>query len=243
LKVIPVIDVLNGVAVHAVRGERSRYQPLRSVLCDSVDPAAVALTFESLGFKSLYMADLDAILGKSTNFAVYKQIRTKTSLNLMVDAGVSTVADAEKLLNSGVTKIVVGTESLPALDTVNQLIKTFGENRVLVSIDLKGGKVMSVSETVGSLSAVQLAQALQKRGVAQIILLDLDRVGTERGANLRVLEAVLRKTKLEVLVGGGIKGFEELTKLKTLGASGVLVATALHNGKLKIDRLKLAGFM
>lgn len=243
MKVIPVIDVLNGVAVHAVRGERSRYQPLRSVLCDSVDPAAVALTFESLGFKSLYMADLDAILGKSTNFAVYKQIRTKTSLNLMVDAGVSTVADAEKLLKFGVTKIVVGTESLPALDTVNQLIKTFGENRVLVSIDLKGGKVMSVSETVGSLSAVQLAQALQKRGVAQIILLDLDRVGTERGANLRVLEAVLRKTKLEVLVGGGIKGFEELTKLKTLGASGVLVATALHNGKLKIDRLKLAGFM
>jgi phosphoribosylformimino-5-aminoimidazole carboxamide ribotide isomerase len=243
LKVIPVIDVLNGVAVHAVRGERSRYQPLRSVLCGSVDPAAVALTFESLGFKSLYMADLDAILGKSTNFAVYKQIRAKTGLNLMVDAGVSTVADAEKLLKFGVTKIVAGTESLPALDTVNQLIETFGENRVLVSIDLKGGKVMSVSETIGSMSAVLLAQTLQERGVAQIILLDLDRVGTERGANLRVLEAVLRKTKLEVLVGGGIKGFEELTKLKTLGASGVLVATALHNGKLKIDRLKLAGFM
>jgi phosphoribosylformimino-5-aminoimidazole carboxamide ribotide isomerase len=243
LKVIPVIDVLNGVAVHAVRGERSRYQPLRSVLCGSVDPVAVALTFESLGFKSLYMADLDAILGKSTNFAVYKQIRAKTGLNLMVDAGVSTVADAEKLLKFGVTKIVVGTESLPALDAVNQLIETFGENRVLVSIDLKGGKVMSVSETIGSMSAVLLAQTLQERGVAQIILLDLDRVGTERGANLRVLEAVLRKTKLEVLVGGGIKGFEELTKLKTLGASGVLVATALHNGKLKIDRLKLAGFM
>jgi phosphoribosylformimino-5-aminoimidazole carboxamide ribotide isomerase len=243
LKVVPVIDVLNGVAVHAVGGERSRYQPLKSVLCQSVDPVDVALTFESLGFRSLYMADLDAILRRSPNLAVYKQIRAKTSLSLMVDAGVSKVAEAEKLLKSGVTKIVLGTETLPSLNLVSQALKTLGEDGVIVSIDLKEGKTLSASETISSMSAIQLAQALQKLGVGQIILLDLDRVGTERGANLNVLQAVLSRTELKVLVGGGIKSFEELTKLKTLGVFGVLVATALHRGKLKIDKLKLAGFM
>jgi len=243
LKVIPVIDVLNGVAVHAVRGERSRYQPLKSVVCRSVDPVEVALTFESLGFRSLYMADLDAILRRSPNLAVYKQIRARTGLNLMVDAGVSKVAEAEKLLKSGVTKIVLGTETLPSLNLVGQTLKTLGEDHILVSIDLKGGKTMSASETISSMSAVQLAQALQKLGVCRIILLDLDRVGTERGANLSVLETILGETELKVLVGGGVKSFEELAKLETLGVSGVLVATALHKGKLKIDRLKLAGFL
>jgi phosphoribosylformimino-5-aminoimidazole carboxamide ribotide isomerase len=243
LKVIPVVDVLNGVVVHAVRGERGRYHPLRSVLCGSADPVEVALTFESLGFDSLYLADLDAILGKSTNFALYQRIKTKTKLDFMVDAGTSEVAKAERLLKSGVPKIVIGTETLHSLDFVNRAVKSFGENHVIVSIDLKKGKVMSASEGIGSMNAVRLAETLEQLGVSQIILLDLDRVGTEQGANVTVLKTVLKKTKAKVLVGGGIRGLQELEKLKTLGVSGALVATALHNGKLSVGELKSAGFM
>jgi len=72
MKIIPVIDVLNGIAVHGVRGERKRYQPLKSLLCKSADPIEIASAFESLGFSSLYLADLDAILGKTANFNVYR---------------------------------------------------------------------------------------------------------------------------------------------------------------------------
>lgn len=243
LKIIPVIDVLDGIAVHAVRGERRHYRPLRSVLCSSVDPLDMALTFESLGFDSLYLADLDAILGKSTNFALYQQIKTKTNLDLMADAGVAEVTKAEKLLNAGVSKIVIGTETLRSLDFVNQAVEFFGENRVVVSIDLKRGKVMSVSENIKSMNPIPLAQTLEKIGVSQIILLDLDRVGTERGANVEVLKEVLKKTKVRVLVGGGIRSLQDLEELRNLGVSGALVATALHNGKLRVDELKSAGFL
>jgi len=243
LKIVPVIDVLNGAAVHAIRGERKHYRPLRSVLCSSVDPFDIALTFNSLGFDSLYLADLDAILGKSTNFALYQQIKTKTNLDVMVDAGIAEITRAKKLLKAGVPKIVVGTETLRSLDFVNRAVKSFGENRVVVSIDLKRGEVMSVSENIRSMNAVLLAQTLEKIGVSQIILLDLDRVGTERGANVEVLKGVLKKTKVKVLVGGGIRSTQDLEELRNLSVSGVLVATALHNGKLKVDKLKSAGFM
>jgi len=243
LKIIPVIDVLNGTAVHAIRGERKRYQPLRSILCKSADPLDIALTFESLGFKSLYLADLDAILGKLANFSLYQQIITKTSLELMVDAGIADVAKAKKVLETEVTKLVVGTETLSSLDFLNQAVKAFGESKVIVSIDLKEGKLLSVSEAIKSMDAISFAQELVKIGINQVILLDLDRVGTEHGINSAVLENILEKTSLEVFVGGGINGIQELEELRKLGVSGALVATVLHNGKLKVDELKSNSFL
>jgi len=243
LKIVPVIDVLNGIVVHAIRGERRHYRPLRSVLCSSVDPLDMALTFESLGFGSLYLADLDAILERSTNFALYQRIRTKTNLDFMVDAGVAEITKAEKLVKAGVSKTVIGTETLRSLDFVNQAVKSFGENRVVVSIDLKKGEVMSVSENIKSMNPIPLAQTLEKTGVSQIILLDLDRVGTEHGANLEVLKGVLKKTKVKVLVGGGIRSLQDLEEMRNLGVFGALVATALHNGKLKVGELQSAGFL
>jgi phosphoribosylformimino-5-aminoimidazole carboxamide ribotide isomerase len=243
MKIIPVIDVLNGVAVHGVRGERERYQPLKSALCRSTDPLDIASTFGSLGFGSLYLADLDAILGKSANFNVYRQIMTETRLDLMVDAGIADITRAEEVLATEVSKIVVGSETLESLDFLGQAVKAFGEDRVVVSIDLKEGKVLSVSEAIASMDAVSFAQELGKIGVDQIILLDLDRVGTEHGINLALLRSVLEKTGVTVLVGGGIRSIQELEELRKLGVSGALVATILHNGKLEVDELKSAGFL
>jgi len=243
MKVIPVIDVLNGVAVHGIRGERERYQPLKSTLCRSADPLDIALTFESLGFSSLYLADLDAILGKSANFNIYRQIMTQTRLDLMVDAGIADITKAKKVLATEVSKIVIGSETLNSLDFLGQAVKAFGEDKVVVSIDMKKGKVLSVLEAIASMDAVSFAQKLRKIGVNQIIFLDLDRVGTEHGINLALLRSVLEKTGVEVLVGGGIRSLQELEELRKLGVSGALVATILHNGKLEVDELKSAGFL
>ena len=75
LKVIPVIDILNGVAVHAIRGERSNYKPLQSSLFKSADPVDVAGVFKTLGFRELYVADLDAIIDCSNDFHTLKGVQ------------------------------------------------------------------------------------------------------------------------------------------------------------------------
>ena len=66
MRVVPVIDLKGGMAVHAVRGERERYRPVRSVITDDAgDPVALARAFASeLGLDELYVADLDAIGGE-----------------------------------------------------------------------------------------------------------------------------------------------------------------------------------
>ena len=243
MKIIPVIDVLNGIAVHGVRGERKRYQPLESLLCKSADPIEIASAFESLGFSSLYLADLDAILRRTANFNVYRQIMAETSLDLMVDAGVAEMAKAREVMDAGVSKIVVGSETLRNLDFVSQAVNAFGEDKIMMSIDQKGGKVMSALDSIASMDAVSFAKQFACIGIRQIILLDLDRVGTEHGINYTVLRTLLEKTGVEVLVGGGVRSIQELEQLRTLGVSGALVATVLHNRKVTVDQLKSGGFL
>ncbi|MFA5365429.1 MAG: HisA/HisF-related TIM barrel protein [Candidatus Bathyarchaeia archaeon] len=242
MKVIPVIDVLNGIAVHGIRGERKHYLPLKSGLTNSTNPIEIASTFEQLGFGSLYIADLDAIMGKSANLDIYKQITKKTCLELMVDAGTTDRTKAEQVLGSG-AKIVIGSESLSSLDFVKQAITDYGTQKVVVSIDQKNGKLLTHAEDLALLDACSVAQKLANLGVRQIILLDLDRVGTEHGINSDVLRCVLDNSAVDVFVGGGIHGLSELEQLRSLGVSGVLVATVLHNGKVTVDELRNSGFL
>ena len=64
MRVIPVIDLKGGVAVHAVRGERERYRPLRSRIAEGSDPVELTRAVrERFGLDELYVADLDAIAG------------------------------------------------------------------------------------------------------------------------------------------------------------------------------------
>ncbi len=242
LHVIPVIDVLNGIAVHAKRGLRERYEPLRSVLCSSFDPFAIASTFKSFGFKHLYLADLDAILGRQPNYMLYDKIKS-IDIELMIDAGISNMKRAEIVFEYGASKIVIGTETLYDLSFVNESIKSFGEGRVIVSLDLKEGKLLSSSEEIRSMNPPHLALELEKIGVATVIILDLARVGTECGVDKSIIGEILDKTELEVLVGGGISGMLEIKELKDMGVFGVLVSTILHNGKLKIEELKATGLL
>ncbi len=243
MKIIPVLDILNGMVVHAVRGERKEYRPLKSALCASANPVDLARAFKSFEFDDLYVADLDAILGKPENLAIYKQIKAETGLNLMVDAGINNIEKAERVLGTGTSYIIIGTETLNDLDFIRQAVKSLGKDRVIVSIDLKGGKVLSRSENVKSKSPLLLAEKMEKMGVAKIIILDLARVGAEQGVNLAIIREVLEKTKVEILAGGGIRGIKDLEELRSMGVSAALVATVLHTGKVTAEELKSKSFI
>jgi len=238
LKIIPVIDILNGVAVHAVRGRRKEYQPLKSIFCDSADPVAVASAFKTCGFEELYIADLDAIMGKGENFSILERIAEATGLRLMVDAGICDLNQARQLLQRKVSKIIIGTETLPNLDFVKEAIESFGSDKVIVSLDLKEGKVLSASESLQSMSPLEFACKLEGVGVGELIVLDLARVGSGEGVDFALLKEILRSLKIKVLVGGGVRDAADLVKLKELGVQGALIATALHSGKITVNEFR-----
>jgi phosphoribosylformimino-5-aminoimidazole carboxamide ribotide isomerase len=242
LKVIPVLDILNGKVVHAVKGRRQDYQPLQSTLCNSTQPLEVAKAFQTIGFSELYIADLDAITKAQANFQVLKDIADETGLKLMVDAGVTDLQRAQKLLDNGVFKVVIGTETLQTKSFVGKAATVLGCDRIVVSLDLKGDKVLVKLGFEGCTDPICLLREFRKMGVLSVIVLDLARVGSGEGVNVDFLKKVLAED-LEVYVGGGVRDIKDLLDLKNLGVSGALIASALHSGKISVEELKQAGWL
>jgi phosphoribosylformimino-5-aminoimidazole carboxamide ribotide isomerase len=243
VRVIPVIDILNGIAVHAIRGQRSEYKPLQSILTASVDPLQVAQAFQKLGFSELYIADLDAIIACKMTFPALQKIATQTGLRLMVDAGVTGIERARHLLDSCVNKLIIGTETLQNMQFIQEAVELFNADHVVVSLDLKGGKVITNKEFNGPIEPFALLENFKKAGVKQIIVLDLSRVGSGKGVDTDFLKRIIIEGGLDVYVGGGVRNVEDLKKLNRLGIKGALVATALHNDLISIGDLKKEGFL
>jgi len=238
LKIIPVLDILGGIAVHAVRGRRKEYQPLKSVLCASTDPADVAVALKALDFRELYVADLDSITGAQPHFSLFKRIADKTGLELMVDAGVKNLTKIEEVLDSDVSKVIIGTETLPSLSFVTKAVESFGSDKIMVSLDLMGNRIISGFELGKLARPMTFLRELETQGVSQLIVLDLTKVGSGEGVNIAFLQEVLRNVKAKVFAGGGVRDITDLVKLKGLGIFGVLLATALHSGKISPESLK-----
>ncbi len=235
MKVIPVIDILNGTAVHAVRGKRNEYQPLKSILCSSPDPLEVACVIRSLGFRELYVADLDGIINQATNYQIIQDMIKKTGLKLMVDSGVTSLEAAQKLLDLGVSKIILGTETLTHKDFISEALWEAGSNSVMVSLDMKNGAVLGLN---GVQDALELLGEFEDMGVAEFIILDLTRVGSKEGIDTEFLKKIMQQARSRIYVGGGVRDIADLIELENLGVTGVLLATALHEGKIQVDTLK-----
>ncbi len=156
----------------------------------------------------------------------------------MLDAGVSDVENARAWLGLGVRRIVIGSETLCSWSALQDIPAGIDPNSLVFSLDLRFGKILSRCPALAPMSPLSLMKHLQSFGWKEIILLDLDRVGSSTGADRTLtVEACARFPDLSLLVGGGITSPEELFELKSLGIRGVLAATALHRGTIGAEHI------
>jgi phosphoribosylformimino-5-aminoimidazole carboxamide ribotide isomerase len=89
MQLIPVIDLKDGVVVHAKLGLRAHYLPLQSPLCASSALEDVMTAFLKLHpFRIFYLADLNAITCKGDNAALLKQLlHTYPHITFWIDSG------------------------------------------------------------------------------------------------------------------------------------------------------------
>jgi phosphoribosylformimino-5-aminoimidazole carboxamide ribotide isomerase len=229
VRVVGVIDLKDGTAVHAVRGERERYRAVHSVLAgDDGDAVALARAFRSeLGLDEVYVADLDAIGGGDGNPALLTVLARKASI--MVDAGVTEPQRARALLDLGAHRVIVGTETLSGPDALDRLLEELPAGAVILSVDLRDGRLLSPDAQLAGLPALDAMHRLP--AVREAIVLDLARVGSGAGPDVDLIAAIHAAfPETELLAGGGVRDVEDLRALDAAGAAGALVATALHSG-------------
>ena len=234
---IPVLDVRGGLAVLARGGRRERYAPVRSQLVDGgagADPLALARAYRDvLDCDEWYVADLDALAGGAVQRVLLGALAALRG-RLLVDAAVTTPERARELVAGGAGRVVVGLETLPSFDALALVARAIGPKRVVFSLDLRDGAPLAAAPLSGT--PLDVARAAVTAGAGAIIVLDLARVGSRRGVDCVLLEALRRALPhVELLAGGGIGTARELERLADAGLDGALVATALHDGGIKRD--------
>ncbi len=229
------MDLLDGEVVHAVGGEREEYEPVESFLTDSSNPLEIATIFENEGFKEIYLADLNSIQNKGDNLEVIHKLASETSLNLMIDAGFENPQESKPYIESGVSKIIFATETLKSFEGVVEISEKYPA-LVVGSIDMKEGEVLANSKKL-RMPVSQIVHEFEKNNVSEIIILSLKKVGTSTGLELKTLENIVKISNVPVLVGGGVSDIFDVQQAENIGVSGVLIATAFHNGSIKFDEL------
>jgi phosphoribosylformimino-5-aminoimidazole carboxamide ribotide isomerase len=239
-RVIPVLDVKQGRAVHAIGGNRSHYQPVRSVLHPSADPVQIARAYrEILGFDEVYIADLDAISGDSPSRSLYRKL-AELGLHLWIDAGIRSADDISLLLDLESSTIVIGLETLSGPLPLRKILDQAGSERIVTSLDLfeRVPRLPSGADWF-SRDPYFLAHQILELGARRLLLLDLSRVGTGQGTGTSDLLASLRHIDedVEISVGGGVACIEDVVALRKQGAESVLVGSALQDGRIDKQHL------
>jgi phosphoribosylformimino-5-aminoimidazole carboxamide ribotide isomerase len=247
MQVIPVIDLLGGQVVRGIAGRRDQYRPIESRIAADSRPETVAKAFvEQFGFKTAYVADLDAIMHGRPDVRSWQEIAA-TGLELWLDAGTGDSERAWRLFEKTAAadlpvRLVVGLESLVSLDELHGICEYSLDRYPLFSLDLKGGKPITQVAAWQSLSPLEIALAV-KQCCAGIIVLDLADVGTGGGTSTLPLCQRLRQAdpSLRLIGGGGVRGMDDLLALAEAGCHAALVASALHDGRLTAQNVRNLG--
>ena len=218
-RTIFVLDIYNGVVVHAKRGERDSYEPVKSTIVNSTNPLEI---IDSIQPSEVYVADLNRLQGRGDNLAMIKDISVRTKT--MCDIGISSSDDL--LEDCGTSTRILGTETAPFELMCNAL-----PAGVSVSIDIFKGLILAKDPHTPR-DVLELVRVFNECNISDLIVLDMDRVGTSTGFDAGLLSDIVDISTHPVLLGGGVSDENDLDALQEIGMSGALVATAIHNGKI-----------
>lgn len=233
MRVIGVIDLKGGKAVHARGGSRELYEPVRSALLpegQSGDATALARAYrDRLGLSEIYVADLDRISG---NEGLSKALATIVAVGipLMVDAGVSSVVAAHAVVATGARRVVVGLETLTSIEDLAGIVDAVGTSRLVFSLDMRSEQVIArPGSPLMGVSPTGVVREAMSCGITSVLVLDLARVGAEVGPAVSLVQEVRHVSRdIELIAGGGVRSAHDLDQLAAMGCDAALVGTALH---------------
>jgi phosphoribosylformimino-5-aminoimidazole carboxamide ribotide isomerase len=235
MRIIPALDVKNGIVVRGIGGRREEYRPIVSKLTTSCRPVDVARAFrEELGLADMYLADLDAIAGAPPAWKICEEIQAQ-GCRLWIDAGVRQAVDALRLNQHGIRDVVIGLETVAGPDVIKAVCHQLDPNEIIFSLDVKDGRALSRPESWKTTDSFAIAAEAIGNGVRRLLILDLTRVGMGQGTGTEGICQRLADAypDVELTAGGGIRDADELRRLADCGVQSVLVASALHEGQLR----------
>lgn len=228
----PAIDIRGGKAVQLVEGNFER-----ETVFDA-DPLDAALRWQDAGASWIHIVDLDgARSGTRDNRSAIERIRANVTCKIELGGGIRTSETVDELLALGIDRVILGSIAVTDPDIVISAVAIHGD-RIAVGLDARDGKLATSGwETQTESNAFEVAHAMGQAGVEHIIFTDIQRDGTLTGPNLGALRTMIDSTSANIIASGGIGASEDVHRVHEIGAAGVIIGTALYNGRVDLSQL------
>lgn len=238
-RIIPCLDVANGMTVKGVN-----FTNLRHI----GDPVELGLLYENQGADELTFLDISASAeGKATVVDLVERVADDLSIPFTVGGGITTIADAKKLLSSGADKVSINTAAVNRPQLIEEIATSWGSQCCVVAIDaravagapgkwevlIKGGRVATGRD------AFDWALECVRRGAGEILLTSWDRDGTLAGFDLEMVRAFAEGLPVPVIASGGARDPQSFVDVfQDASADAALAASIFHDGTYTISQVK-----
>jgi phosphoribosylformimino-5-aminoimidazole carboxamide ribotide isomerase len=229
----PAIDILEGKAVRLMKGDFEAKQVYDE------DPLSAAHRWVRAGARNLHIVDLDgARAGEPRNLEHVRRIAGELDVPVQLGGGLRSTQDIAAALAAGVTRVILGTAAFTEPALLEWALEQHGAERVMVSVDVRGGLVTTRGWTESTATAPeQVIADLQERGVSELLYTNVDRDGMLAGPNLAEVDRVARAVTGSLIYSGGVGRLADLHSLAALGCSalsGVIVGKALYEQRFTV---------
>ena len=228
MEVFPAVDVLRGMCVQLVQGERSTATVYGT-------PLENAERWINAGAKNLHVVNLDGAFSTSSeNVKVIREVVAETDVFVQVGGGIRSIADARGWLDAGVDRIIVSTFATKEPKALTTLADEFGSERIMAGVDARAGEiaVSGWQETAGDY--IEWAQMFEQLGAGSLLYTNVDVEGLQAGIAQEPVKALIDAVSIPVVVAGGVSSVADVAALRHLGAAGCVLGSALYSGKIQL---------
>ena len=236
-RIIPCLDVDKGVVVKGRSFRGLEY---------AGDAVELAKRYYEEGADELVILDISASREKrKTMVGLIKRAEEEIFIPLTVGGGIRSVEDMHALLRAGADKVSINTAAVENPKLIREGSRICGSQCIVVAIDAKKtAKSKWTVHTYGgskptNIDAIQWARKAESLEAGEILLTSIDQDGRQNGYDLALTKAVSDAVGIPVIASGGAGKPEHIyDAFAKANASGALLASTLHYGKMTIAGIK-----
>ena len=235
-QIYPAVDLKDGNCVRLLHGKQNKMTIYED------DPIKQVRIFLNNGFKWVHIVDLNAAFGKNDNRKVILQILKifKNDIKIQLGGGIRSIEDIRFWIESGVSRIVLGTFVFKNPDLINNL-NNFFSKKLALGLDVKNNKIAVKGWTkLLEIDPIQYVNRIDKKFFDKVIYTDISKDGTLKGVNLTQTRKLAESIKIPLIASGGISNIENVRALynfREIGISGVIIGKAIYEKKIDLKTL------
>lgn len=226
--IIPCIDLMDGKVVQLIQGREKALE----------GEAPLKMLERFAAFPVIQVIDLDAAIGGGSNDEIVSELAARAVTR--VGGGVRSVDRARKLIDCGVSRVIVGTAAFsrtgPNAKFLREIAGAIGAERILLALDSKEGRIVVKGWRESTrFSAEEVIRGLEPF-CGGFLCTYVDKEGMLEGTDLEWYRRLRAATNHEITAAGGITAIDEIRELHSLGVHSAL-GMAIYTGRLDLEEL------